>query len=381
MIECPICKSNKTYTFLNKKDIPVYQNFIFREMDKAINSIRGNLSLAICKECEFIFNYDFEVDKVQYNEIYDNTQTCSPKFQKYIDGIINKLIDRYELQNKTIVEVGCGKGLFLKQITEISNGKGYGFDPSYEDEKIQLDGKLVFENKYYDKNCSEMQADLVILRHVIEHIQNPIEIIQSINEALVNSPDALLYIETPCVEWILKNNIIYDFFYEHCSYFTKKSLKNLLEIADFEILEMDHTFEGQYIYAIAKVKNICKDSLFDMAIKYAENVENKKHKWNKNLLNYNGNIAVWGAGAKGVTFLNDMDPNCKFINCIIDINENKQNNFIPGTGHKIVSYTEIRKRNIKTIIVMNWNYIDEIKLLLDKIDIDIILINGEDDIH
>ncbi len=377
MMKCPVCKSNAIYTFLNKKDIPVHQNFIFRERDSAINSVKGDLSLVICKECEFIFNSDFEIDKIQYSETYDNTQTCSPKFQRYIDEIIKYLVDKYKFKNKTIVEVGCGKGAFLKQIVEMSNGYGYGFDPSYEGEEIQLNGNLVFEKKYYDKNYSEIQADLVILRHVIEHIQNPIEIMQSIKEALINSPDAIVYIETPCVEWILKNNIIYDFFYEHCSYFTKESLRKLLEIIGFDVLELNHTFEGQYIYAIAKVRDISENNIFDMANTYAKNIETEKYKWKQNLANYRSRVAIWGAGAKGVTFLNDVDPNYNLIDCVIDINKNKQNKFIPGTGHDIVSYREIEKRNIKTIVVMNWNYIDEIKLLLDKANIDVELINGE----
>lgn len=379
-MKCPICESNQIYTFLSKKNIPVYQNFIFKEKETAINSIKGDLSLAICEKCEFIFNYDFEINKMKYNNTYDNTQTHSPKFKKYIDDIIKKLIDTYKLENKTIVEVGCGKGVFLKQLVEMSNGKGFGFDPSYEGEEIQLNGNLIFEKKYYNKRYSEIKADLVVMRHVIEHIPNPVEIIKSIKDALINSPDAIVYIETPCVEWIIKNNIIYDFFYEHCSYFTKKSLMNLLDMLGFDILEIDDTFEGQYIYCLAKVKKNTNYNLMDMAIDYAKRAEDKKYEWKKKLIDYKCNIAIWGAGAKGVTFLNDIDPNCELVDCVIDINENKQNKFIPGTGHKIVSYREIKKMNIKKIIIMNWNYVDEIKLMLNEAQIEVELINGEDNI-
>lgn len=84
-------------------------------------------------------------------------------------------------------------------------------------------------------------------------MQNPKDIMKSIKKALVNSPNSILYIETPCVEWILKNNIMYDFFYEHCSYFNKKSLNLLLQECGFDILEINHTFKGQYLYAICKV--------------------------------------------------------------------------------------------------------------------------------
>lgn len=75
--------------------------------------------------------------------------------------------------------------------------------------------------------------------------------------------------------------------------------------------------------------------------------------------------------------MNNIDPQHKFIDCVIDINENKQNKFIPGTGHEIVSFKDICMRGIDKIIVMNWNYEDEIKDLLDKHKIKVSLINGE----
>ena len=241
-----------------------------------------------------------------------------------------------------------------------------------------LDGSLLFEKKYYDDTCTYISAECVFIRHVIEHIQNPKDIMKSIKKALVNSPNSIVYIETPCVEWILKNNIMYDFFYEHCSYFNKKSLNLLLQECGFDILEINHTFKGQYLYAICKVNDEeIKKSISNTVIDYAENIRIQAEGWKHYLESEKSKIAIWGAGAKGVTFLNNIDPQHKFIDCAIDINENKQNKFIPGTGHEIVSFKEICMREIDKIIVMNWNYEDEIKDLLGKHKIKVSLINGE----
>ena len=87
-----------------------------------------------------------------------------------------------------------------------------------------------------------------------------------------------------------------------------------------------------------------------------------------------GNVAIWGAAGKGTTFLNLFDPDCKLIDSIIDINPNKWNKHIAGTGHIIINPISIINRKIKTIIVMNPNYYDEIKsyLYMQKIKVDLI---------
>ncbi|MFL8675406.1 class I SAM-dependent methyltransferase [Clostridioides sp. GD02404] len=377
-MRCPICGSENINIFLSRKNVPIHQNFIFDNRDIAINDITGDLILGLCSYCEFIFNTSFDSNKVQYDDFYDNTQYNSFRFQSHINEIISYLIKEYNLSEKVAIEVGCGKGEFLKTFIEISKGKGYGFDPSYVGETVMLDGNLMFEKKYYDDTCTYISADCVFIRHVIEHIQNPKDIMKSIKKALVNSPNSIVYIETPCVEWILRNNILYDFFYEHCSYFNKKSLNLLLQECGFDILEINYTFEGQYLYAICKVRgeNI-KNDILNIAIDYAENIRIQAERWKHYLESEKSKVAIWGAGAKGVTFLNNIDPQHKFIDCVIDINENKQHKFIPGTGHEIVSFKDICMRKIDKIIVMNWNYEDEIKTLLDKHKIKVSLINGE----
>jgi hypothetical protein len=76
---------------------------------------------------------------------------------------------------------------------------------------------------------------------------------------------------------------------------------------------------------------------------------------------------IWGDGAKGVTFANHVDSESSLINCIIDMNPKKQGKYVLGTGHRILSYKEIRDNKIKNIVLMNPNYRQEIlKLLADS---------------
>ncbi len=75
-----------------------------------------------------------------------------------------------------------------------------------------------------------------------------------------------------------------------------------------------------------------------------------------------------------MTFVNLIDPACKWIDSVVDLNPKKQGHFIPGTGHPIVSYQELANRGVKNAILMNPNYRNENSALLRQEQIDIGLI-------
>ena len=53
---CPVCRSEKITNFLSRELVPVYQNMVFESQELAVGANRGNLRLACCEECGFIFN-------------------------------------------------------------------------------------------------------------------------------------------------------------------------------------------------------------------------------------------------------------------------------------------------------------------------------------
>src|SRR5207237_10067808 len=59
---------------------------------------------------------------------------------------------------------------------------------------------------------------------------------------------ARIFFEWPCIEWILANLVLLDFFYDHCSYFSAASLSTAFQVAGFEVQSVTHVFEGQYLW-------------------------------------------------------------------------------------------------------------------------------------
>lgn len=375
---CPVCGSKLATAFLFRGDVPVHQNLVMIDELSARTMPRGDLDLAVCEECGFIFNRVFSLEKIMYGEDYDNTQSCSPVFDKYLNDLVRHMVLERDVRDRRIVEVGCGKGVFLRKLVEFegAGNTGYGFDPSYIGEEVALNNRLNFERRYYDSSCTNVPADVIVCRHVIEHVPAPLELLHSIKLALVNSPTARIFFETPCVEWILRNHVIWDFFYEHCSYFTAQSLATAFQRAGFEVESVEHVFGGQYLWLEATVSPAGAESdvLMEpravpaLAREFARREEELKLLWTGLIrdLSARETIALWGAGAKGVTFANLVDPDKRWINCVVDLNPQKQGHYIPGTGHPIIGYPELASRGVTAAILMNPNYLDENMALLKE---------------
>ena len=86
-----------------------------------------------------------------------------------------------------------------------------------------------------------------------------------------------------------------------------------------------------------------------------------------------GKTFIWGAGAKGITFANMLSEHSLSIEALIDMNPAKQGRFAALSGLPIVAPAEIfAKLENADVFVMNPVYLDEIKSLVDKINVNLV---------
>lgn len=384
-LRCPVCGSRQVRSFLQRSQVPVHQNLVVSSAAQARAVTRGELHMVVCGDCGFVFNQAFDLSRLAYGKDYDNTQSCSGHFDTYLDGLVKDLVERQGVRRNTIVEVGCGKGHFLRKLVAFpgAGNSGFGFDPSYVGPESDLDGVLRYRRCYYDDTCTDVAADVVVCRHVIEHVPDPLTLLRSVRAALAQSPNARVFFETPCVEWILRNRVAWDFFYEHCSLFTKTSLGEAFARTGFVVEKVEHVFGGQYLWLEARPSHSALPALASrpetaaLAVAYGAGEDNLRRKLLGQLqaLGMRGKVALWGAGAKGATFANLVDPEGTLVDCVVDINPNKQGGYIPGTGCPIVAPADLVNRGVKSAVLMNPNYRVENLQLLAQAGIDINLVD------
>lgn len=363
---CPVCGGSNVMPVLSFS-APRLCNLLFVRKDDATAAASGDVSISYCRDCTHVFNSTFENSSVSYTTGYDSSLEHSQRFAEFADVLARRLEAAYSLAGKTVVEIGCGKGDFLNRLCAISGANGIGFDTTYEDAAGASSSSTTFVRDYFSSRYTDVRPDLVVCRHVLEHIDRPVEFLRDLRAHPNVEAGTYVYFEVPNALYTLRDHGIWDLIYEHASYFTMKSLCTAFELAGFEVLDTGTAFGDQYIYMNARASpssaagNSANAEATDQLVaSFAETYRAKIARWTRRLtIEDPGEIAVWGAGSKGITFVNVI-PGGGRISALVDLNPNKQGRFAPRYGTPVAAPHGLKAKAIKTIVVMNPMYADEI---------------------
>lgn len=342
---------HKLHELYRVDQLPIFQNRMYDSSLEARNCPKGDMRLVEDMATGLVYNVAFRPELMVYDNHYQNEQAVSPLFQQHLDTV--ECIISQRMGKERIVEVGCGKGHFLETLL----AKGFdltGFDPTYEG------GNPRVKRQYFAPGVIE-KANGLILRHVLEHIQNPVGFLEQLKVA--NGGSGKIYIEVPCFDWICEHKTWFDIFYEHVNYFRLKDFKRIFG----EVLESGRIFGGQYLYVVAelatlKTPEIDANDRVDFPEDFSSNIiEQRRIEQNS--------TAIWGGASKGVIFSLLKERSGFPVKMVIDINPAKQGKFLPGTGLPVKSpangLAELQAGS--TIYVMNSNYLEEIKQMSGNI--------------
>jgi SAM-dependent methyltransferase len=372
---CPVCTSGGSVALGARAEVPILQNRLYPSQEAARQAKRGTLDMRGCRSCGFVWNSAFDPDLIVYDGDYDNDQTHSPAFSAHVEERARDVIGALPVTEPIdYLEVGCGQGGFVELVADMAGDRlrsAAGFDPAWRGEDGGMLGRARMFRCYFDAETSrrlDHAPNLVASRHTIEHVPDPVDFLKAIRAALGEASGARIFIETPSISWIIENQAMQDFFYEHCSIFSPQALAAALQLAGFGEENVKTIFGGQYLWAEAVASTpVDRGSLSFKADGALADMESLRSRfvahWREQLDEAlkAGPVALWGAGAKGVTFALMIDPEGERIDHIIDVNPGKQNLHVACTGLKVLSPAGAAGRRPATIFVMNPNYMDEIR--------------------
>jgi hypothetical protein len=319
----------------------------------------GEIKLRKNLDLDFVENFLFNDKLISYDFKYQNSLVNSAYFFKHMSNVIETL-KKYFPKNSKVIEVGCGKGDFVEMLIKDGYFDVEGYDAIYEGDNPKI-------YKRYLNEADRIDADVIILRHVLEHIQNPYTFLDMLKNIFISSS---IYIEVPNYDWIIESDAFFDITYEHVNYFSQKSLKALFEDGN---LISGLAFNNQYQYTISKIELLSPSfirtyegpnweyvnfhGLFPKIKKTMEEIEKSIGPF--------GKFYIWGAATKGCMFLVhclSKESLIKRVGFAIDINPRKQNKFLPASLVCIKSkeqfFSDVREGDL--LIITNQNYEKEI---------------------
>jgi SAM-dependent methyltransferase len=380
MTDCPLCKEPETRDFFELRAMPVLIGTLFQSATDARNCGVGDLLLVFCPSCGFIWNRSFDPALLEYSETYENSLHFSDVFQRYTQGIVDRLIEAYDIRGKDVVDLGCGKGDFLAMLCEAGGNRGVGFDPTYAGDRIEgeVADRLTFIRDLYSEAYSAAYpADLMTSRYVLEHVPDPLTFLDAVRRAISSDRRTIVYFEVPDVRLILEQLSVWDVIYEHCSYFGIESLAAAFRHGGFTVLDVRQAYDGQFVAVEATPGPPAQQSFGDLAA-LAHEVDRFQVEFRRRIETWQERLAVirsggqrvvaWGAGAKAVGFLNMLNIRDE-VPYVVDINPHKKGSFLAGTGQEVVAPEFLLDYRPDQVILMNPIYEREIEEQLAKLGI------------
>lgn len=375
-ISCPACAHQKLSPLLEVDAVPVYCNRLWPSRQEALAAPRGDLRLVACLRCGHIGNAAFDPAALDYQGSYENSLHFSPHFQQYALDLARYLVDKYGLRGRRILEIGCGKGDFLRLLTRLGKNRGIGFDPSWQPGRGEEENLQFIAGLFSPQQAVGIQADFVCCRQVLEHLEDPVGFLTCLRVAL-EGRGVPVFFEVPNAAHTFQAAGIWDLIYEHPSYFTRQSLAAAFHRAGFQVVGLQEAFAGQYLWIEALAVGAAGENpsaitdqpdLEDFAARFAAQLGG----WRDRLRDLDGRqkrAVIWGAGSKGVTFANLVASPA--ITQAVDLNPHKQGMYLPGTGQQVIAPEALVAQAPDLILVMNPVYRQEIGRHLEQLGLTI----------
>jgi len=378
---CPICSSEELEVFLELSQVPAQCNLLFSTRREALRATRGDIRLGLCGECGHITNLVFNPDLVAYDGNYENSLHFSPRFTQYATTLAARLIERHGLRGKDIIDIGCGTGEFLELLCILGDNRGIGFDPSCVRDATSsgVEATVRFIRDAYSERYAANRADLFCCRQMLEHLHDPNGFLSMLRRAIGSRLSTVVFFEVPNARLMLRDLGIWDIIYEHCSYFSMHSVARAFTSCGFAVQDLTEAFDGQFLcieatpgHASARVTPDQPDAIAELACEvgsFAGRYREMLAAWRHTLqqIERAGKRAVvWGAGSKGVSFLNALKIRDQ-IEYVVDINPRKQGRYVAGAGQAIVAPECLRGYRPDVVIVMNSVYQPEIRQLVERL--------------
>lgn len=236
-IECRICKT-ETEPFLRLSTNELDEPFL----DTTLRKQLPELELRRCGECGCLWANDARQDDRVLADAYErvvdayfDTQENDPRYLEFYQKL-EQLMKRH-VDGRTILDVGCGDGVFLSTMSHEWSKRG--IEPSLSGATLARKRSLEVHHATIDTSPNHDHVDLLSALDVIEHVIDPGDFVESFKRHL--RPGGVVLLLTGDADSYTARTAGPRWSYlrwcGHISVFSQSGLRKLLQLHGFEILE------------------------------------------------------------------------------------------------------------------------------------------------
>jgi quercetin dioxygenase-like cupin family protein len=376
---CRCCGNDDLKDVLSLGMSPLANNLLNSEQDKT------DLFPLEVKYCDKCHNSQLSVvispEKMFDNYLYVSSTAIS--FRKHFELAAEKYINEFNLNSDTLVlDIGSNDGIFL---TPLKNKgiKILGVEPAKNISNIANNNGIETINSYFDSETAKLilhkygKAKLVTASNVFAHSNELFNIATEVFNLLED--DGVFIVEVQYLLDTIKDLTFDNIYHEHVNYWSVISINNFFKKIDLQVFKVEHinTHGGSIRVYIRKEKTDIDKSVsefiddelkfglsnYDTYKIFAKEINKIKENTINNILNLKSKykIAAYGSPAKATTALNFFGINNNIIDYTIEDNDIKNNKIIPGVNIPIKNKDYCYNNLPDIIIVLAWNFFDEIK--------------------
>jgi SAM-dependent methyltransferase len=213
--------------------------------------------LCKCDECSFLFARpafieeltERQMDGVENAEMFGSSTLKSIYVNWFLNKELREVKRKLKVSDPKLLDIGCGTGW----TTAFWKEKGFtahGLEPSVVRSKIAREryGLEVF-NEYVENFEPENLYDVILLRHSLEHFEDPAAVLSKIHKLL--STDGLILLVVPNIDCLGRYMFGTDWSWIlpwHCNFFNPQSIRRILQVSGFSDMTLYQTPSPLYFF-------------------------------------------------------------------------------------------------------------------------------------
>jgi len=395
LTNCRLCSGEFFQKTLRLKSTPP-ANELYKSKDEARAAEKFPLEVVMCQKCRHVQLKQIVSPKRLFDDYVYKSGT-SRFFNDHFDKLASTLVAEFKVDNY-VLEVGSNDGILLASLAK-RGIKSIGIEPSSFLAKECVTNNLNVYNSYLDSKVvaeiiqSHGHASIVLGNNVFAHIDDMRTAFKNVFDLLGNS--GVFIFEVAHFKYILMDGLFDTIYHEHMSYHTAIALEKFALETGFKLFRIEEipSHGGSLRFYLSKDKDQLIDQSVEKTIKEEVSlglnevevlssiegkIKNTKLAADIMLkeisMKSNALFVGYGAPAKVVTFLAQMDMEDMDLIGIIEDNIDKQSKYLPGSGFAINSLEEIQRSIIKNgskelcinFLIFPWNLKSEIIEKLGK---------------